>query len=232
MGETTTAQCARVDGMSKNATDETTDIEPWLERWRVGRTGWHEADGNRGLKRHWQASGCNVIVPLCGKARDLLWLAEQDNRVTGVELSLLAVEQFFAESGLACELDDSASLPVYRARELPLAIACGDYFAFTETGFDAHFDRGALVALPQAVRSRYARHTLELLEGDALQCVVTVDYDDERADGPPFVVPREELVRYWPRLELRDRYDDSDDMPPKFRDAGVERLFECVWMTP
>ena len=217
--------------MSERTTDESADIEPWLERWRVGRIGWHEAGGNRGLQRHWQQTGRNVIVPLCGKARDLLWLAEQGNRVMGVELSVLAVEQFFAESGLAFELDDSGSLPVYRARELPLGIACGDYFRFAETGFDAHFDRGALVALPPALRSRYAQHTLERLEDDALQCVVTVEYDDRSADGPPFVVSREELVRFWPRLELRDRYDDSADMPPKFRDAGVERLFECVWMT-
>ena len=69
--------------------------ENWLERWRVGRTGWHEAGGNQGLKRHWVAVGRRVLVPLCGKTPDLLWLEERGNAVTGVELSEIAVQAFF-----------------------------------------------------------------------------------------------------------------------------------------
>ena len=31
----------------------------WIERWQEGRIGWHEAEGNRSLKRHWQDNGQN-----------------------------------------------------------------------------------------------------------------------------------------------------------------------------
>lgn len=203
----------------------------WLERWREGRTGWHETAGNRGLQRHWRARGRNVLVPLCGKAYDLRWLADRGNRVTGVELSPLAAEAFFAEQDLVCKRETAQGFEVYESVDLPLRILCGDYFEFEESGFDAHYDRGALIALPPDLRQRYARHTLGRLTADALQFVVTVAYDDAVADGPPFVVDEAELTDYWPRLAAVDAYDDSAAMPPKFRDAGLATLEERIWTT-
>ena len=72
--------------------------EAWLERWQIGRTGWHEPHGNASLKRYWDSRGKRVLVPLCGKTPDLLWLESMDNAVTGVELSELAVIPFFEEN--------------------------------------------------------------------------------------------------------------------------------------
>jgi len=58
--------------------------ESWLERWREGRIGWHEAEGNASLKKHWRAEGKRVLVPMCGKTVDMLWLEERGNSVVGV----------------------------------------------------------------------------------------------------------------------------------------------------
>ena len=63
--------------------------DAWIERWQIGRTGWHEPQGNASLKRYWDLTGRRVLVPLCGKSADLLWLESQGNSVTGVELSEL-----------------------------------------------------------------------------------------------------------------------------------------------
>ena len=60
--------------------------DDWLERWKIGRTGWHEPAGNRNLRTHWTWSGRRVLVPLCGKTHDLLWIEAQGNEVVGVEL--------------------------------------------------------------------------------------------------------------------------------------------------
>ena len=53
---------------------------------------------------HWPAldlpADSQVFVPLSGKSLDMVWLAEQGHRVLGVELSELAVRQFFDERGL------------------------------------------------------------------------------------------------------------------------------------
>ena len=55
----------------------------WIERWQNGRIGWHETDGNAGLRAHWRFDAQQVLVPLCGKSPDLRWLAEQGHRVSG-----------------------------------------------------------------------------------------------------------------------------------------------------
>ena len=40
-------------------------------------------------------AGDNILVPLCGKSLDMLWLAERGFQVTGIEISELAVQDFF-----------------------------------------------------------------------------------------------------------------------------------------
>lgn len=205
--------------------------EAWLERWQEGRTGWHQDEGNASLRKYWRAAGRRVLVPLCGKSVDLCWLAAQGNEVIGVELSRLAIEAFFAEQGQAFEVSDG-ELPAYRSLDADITIYCGDYFALTSLRCDAHYDRGALIAMPPNVRPDYARHTSSLLDEEAEQLVITVEYDEDVASGPPFSVCGDEVMRYWPRLSCIDQYDDIDDAPPKFVEAGLTQMLETVWRTP
>ena len=120
--------------------------EDWLERWEIGRTGWHEPEGNRNLQEHWTHSGRRVLVPLCGKTPDLLWLEAEGNSVVGVELAEVAVRGFFDDNDLECEAVDG-DLPGWRAVDRDITLYCGDFFDFRDGPFDAHYDRGALVAL-------------------------------------------------------------------------------------
>jgi thiopurine S-methyltransferase len=205
--------------------------EEWLERWHEGRIGWHEEGGNASLKQHWRASGCRVLVPMCGKTPDLVWLAEQDNEVVGVELSRVAVEAFFDEQGLRCDVED-ADIPVYRARELPIAIYCGDLFELHDLACNAHYDRGALVATAADRRPAYAQHVNRLLEPMPEQLIIVLEYDDTVAKGPPFSVPADEVLGYWPELVCVEAYDDIANGPPKFIEAGLQEMTEIVWRSP
>ncbi len=202
--------------------------EPWLERWQEGRIGWHEDSGNASLKKHWRASGRTVLVPLCGKSVDLAWLAAQGNRVVGVELSQIAVEAFFTEQQLDFEVRDGA-LRRFDAIGVDITIFCGDFMELDDVRCDAHYDRGALVALAAELRPGYAAHVRSLLSDDAEQLVITLDYDQSVAIGPPFSIDDEELLGYWPGLERVDRYDDTPNAPPKFLDAGLTEIVETVW---
>lgn len=204
--------------------------EPWLERWEVGRTGWHEPSGNRNLQAHWEWSGKRVLVPMCGKTPDLLWLEEQGNEVVGVELSEIAVLAFFEEHGLEFE-QISGSLPGYRAVDRQVSLYCGDFFSFVDGPFDAHYDRGALVALHPDLRSRYAQHTRSLLGERAIQFVVTVEYDQDVCDGPPYSIGTHEVQAHWPGLRRHVTVDDTENAPPKFLEAGLELMHEVVWRT-
>ena len=204
--------------------------EDWLERWDIGRTGWHEPAGNRNLQAHWQVTGRRVLVPLCGKTPDILWLEAQGNEVVGVELAKIAVEAFFVENDLEFEHLNDGPLPGYRCTTRNVTLFCGDYFDFDDEPFDAHYDRGALIALSPELRPRYAAHTSSLLTDDARQFVLTIDYDDSVCEGPPFSVSRDELLSYWAGLREHARIDDTENAPPKFLERGLRHLDEVVWI--
>jgi thiopurine S-methyltransferase len=203
--------------------------EDWLARWAEGRINFHEAQGNAGLQRYWQASGRRVLVPLCGKSQDLIWLARAGNAVVGVELAELAVRAFFDENELAAE---QVSANCWRSTELDITLHCGDFFAFQDAPFDAHYDRGAAVALSPTQRIAYARKVNTLLSPQAYQLVITVEYEQSVIDGPPWSVPSAEILGYWPSLERVDARDDLDASPPRFREAGLTDVRAVVWRTP
>ncbi len=202
--------------------------EAWLERWREGRIGWHEDTGNASLQKHWRASGRTVLVPLCGKSVDLVWLAAQGNRVIGVELSQLAVEAFFAEQRLDFTVS-AGPLQRFDAVGADIAIFCGDFMELDGIRCDAHYDRGALVALTAELRPGYAAKVRSLLTDDAEQLVITLGYDQSVAAGPPFHISDDEVLGYWPELERIDCYDDTENAPPKFLEAGLTEVIETVW---
>ena len=203
----------------------------WIDRWEHGQIGWHEESGNSSLKKYWRATGKHVLVPFCGKTNDLLWLEEQGNEVTGVELSELAILAFFAENNLEFVVSE-CDLKLFQAKTRDVKLYCGDYFAFGEGPFDAHFDRGALIALPPDRRPAYAAHTSALLAAGAEQLVVSVEYDQSIANGPPYSVDGSEVCGYWPSLKKTHSYDDIANCPPKFRNAGLREMFEVIWQSP
>jgi len=204
-------------------------VEDWLDRWENGRTGWHETDGNAGLRSHWPKCSGRVLVPLCGKSPDLLWLAEQGHEVVGVELSEIAIREFFREQALDFEIDLSGHLERYSAIGLPVTIYCGDYFNFESTPFDGLYDRGALVAVDPVNRQTYAAFTRALLKPNSCNLIVTLEYDQDVVRGPPFSVQADELSVYWSDLERVSERDDIGNCPPKFRAAGLTDIKEVVW---
>lgn len=80
----------------------------WHQRWEENRIGFHQADFNRWLQSWWSAQKQDepVLVPLCGKSRDMLWLNGLGHPIDGFELSALAIEQFFSENQLTDALSE------------------------------------------------------------------------------------------------------------------------------
>ena len=208
-------------------------MEDWLLRWKEGRIGWHEAEGSAALREFWPgiAEGARVLVPLCGKSPDMLWLAEQGAEVTGVELSEIAVRAFFEENQLSYEVQDYGGQHLYRSISPRINIVCGDYFKFSDQPFDALYDRASLIALPPQIRPAYVRHTKSLLTENACQLLVTLEYDDRKVGGPPFSVKASEVHEYWGDIQRVAERNDIDDSPPKFRKAGLDTVIEAVWVS-
>lgn len=203
--------------------------EDWLDRWDKGRTGWHEVDGNAGLREHWKQSSGRVLVPLCGKSPDLAWLASRGHQVFGVELAEKAVVEFFEEQGLDYDKVEDGPLVRFDARETSITIYCGDYFRLAAEPFDALYDRGALVAVDPSVRERYVEHTQSLLVPGSARLIITLEYDQSVTPGPPFSVNPGEMRAFWPDLTRVAAHDDIDNCPPKFIAAGLKEISEVVW---
>jgi len=208
----------------------------WLERWREGRTHFHQARVEPLLQKYWPSlelpAGTRVLVPLAGKSRDMAWFAEQGLRVLGVELSRLAVEQFFDESRLVPQVRDSAQGVHYAAGEIE--IICGDIFdldAATLAQCRAVYDRAALVALPANMRARYARHVYGGLAPDYRGLLIVLDYPQEQMDGPPFSVGDDEIRALYAGHSRAVEIDRRDilEKEPKFLRAGVRELEAAVY---
>lgn len=176
--------------------------EFWRTRWREGRTGWHEEAGSRVLRAHRGSLGLGpgrrVLAPLAGKSHDLALLGETGAEVVGVELVEDAAAAFFAEHELSAARAVEHGRPVLRAGGV--TIVCGDFFAETvETlgRFDAVFDRAALVALPPAMRGRYAAAVRALARTDAPVLLLTFEHD-ATGGQPPFCVETAEIDALYP----------------------------------
>jgi len=80
------------------------NTEFWLENWQRNKIDFHQQEINNHLISFWQqlnvVPNCRIFVPLCGKSLDLLWLHQQGHSVLGIEISELAVNDFFVENGL------------------------------------------------------------------------------------------------------------------------------------
>lgn len=210
--------------------------EFWLERWREGRTHFHLKQVMPLLTKHWPSlqipQGERVLVPLCGKSLDMLWLASQGYRVLGVELSQLGVEQFFDEHGLQPTQHESAQGIHYVADEIE--IICGDIFnvaAETLAGCLGVYDRAALIALPANMRQAYVDHVYENLPNGCSGLLITLDYPQDQMNGPPFSVPDTEVQTLFSSrtsanvTERRDILQEED----KFLRGGVQRLDTVVY---
>ena len=177
------------------------DASFWHNRWQTNQTGWHERDVNPLLIAHFPSlnvpPGARVFVPLCGKSLDLGWLLSRGYAVAGAELSELAVTQLFAELGMEVHISEVGKFRLFRGERIDIFV--GDIFDLSREilgAVEAVYDRAALVALPEAMRVRYAAH-LKAITGMAPQLVIGYEYDQTVLEGPPFSVTPDELHRHY-----------------------------------
>ncbi|MBF0170172.1 MAG: thiopurine S-methyltransferase [Nitrospinae bacterium] len=212
------------------------DAAFWLERWERNQIGFHQEQVNSHLQEFWKAlalpDGAPVFVPLCGKSRDLLWLRGQGHPVTGVEISPRATEAFFAENRLTPTVTRRGDFVWAEADGVTLLT--GDFFDLTPASLGpvaGVYDRASLIALPPAMRTRYADHLVRLVDPATPLLLVSLDYPEAEMNGPPFPVREEEVRRLYERRRTVSLLYTCDALPenPAFADRGVTRLTEKVY---
>lgn len=209
----------------------------WHNRWRDNAIPFHKAETNPSLEKHFHNLGLDgagdVFVPLCGKSVDMCWLREQGCTVTGVELSDIAVRDFFAEQGMAAESRREGAFEILEADGIRLL--CGDFFALEPVhtaNASAVYDRAALIALPPDLRSRYVEHLHAIVPARAPMLLLTFEYPPHETEGPPFSVDVEAVralyagKRQVTLLESADRLADE----ARLAERGITRLQEHAFL--
>lgn len=207
------------------------EAEFWLERWQRNQIGFHRASVHPLLTRLWQSLGiapaASVLVPLCGKSLDMLWLRGQGHPVTGVERVGDALAQFVVENGL----DLPAANGGYAGGGWNLVES--DWFAVAlPEPLPAFYDRAALVALPPDLRKAYVEKLVSLLAPGATGLLITMEYDQRQMNGPPFSVPAAEVREHYAQAaEVRElARNDILAEEPHFAERGLTALHEVAWL--
>ena len=210
--------------------------EFWQDRWSHNRIGFHRDAPLPLLLQHWSAldleTGSRVFVPLCGKSLDMVWLAERGHRVLGVELSELAVRQFFEERDLLPAIHETSAGRHFVADAYELIV--GDAFALDAdvlADCAAVYDRAALIALPPELRRTYAATAWHRLPSACRGLLVTLEYPQAEKSGPPFSVMANEVRALldddW-RIDEIERRDILANEPGFVAD-GVTALSTVVY---
>lgn len=190
------------------------DRDFWLQRWQENEIGFHMSEANPVLVKHIDklclAKSSRLFLPLCGKTLDIAWLLSQGFQVVGAELSQVAIEQLYAELGVEPKISALGSIKRYSAEGIDIYV--GDIFDLTNEivgSVDAVYDRAALVALPQDMRTQYVQHLIKITKTSP-QLLLSFEYDQSLMSGPPFAVSSEEIQQHYAehyQVELLERMD-------------------------
>lgn len=208
----------------------------WKNKWQNNEIGFHLPEVNAHLINHAKhldiKKGNTIFMPLCGKSHDIIWFKKQDCQVKGIEISPIAVSDFFEESNL--EFDKHPIHYGEKYHSASIEIILGNFFDLPHDYFqdiDIVYDRAALIALPKSMRKEYAAHLITHLPNQAKILLITLQYPQHQMKGPPFSVEEEEIEQYFKTRFSIQKLDQLDILvnEPHFRKKGLSYLSESVY---
>ncbi|MBT2971962.1 MAG: thiopurine S-methyltransferase [Candidatus Thiodiazotropha sp. (ex Ctena orbiculata)] len=209
----------------------------WLQRWKDNNIGWHHTEFNQHLLNYWHAlflpQGSLVFAPLCGKSRDMAWLAEQGYRIRGIELSPLAVEAFFDELNLQPEVESVGDFQYWHTG--PYEIYCGDIFDIEQldnSDIAAVYDRASLIALNPQQRIQYAQMLQRILPDRTKVLLITLEYPQNEMEGPPYSVSGDEVESLFAKRYSIQHLHSLNILRDtgRYCDKDVSRMQEHIYL--
>lgn len=216
-------------------------LEEWQEKWVDHQIGFHKEQGHELLKKHLDTflkgkSGLRVFFPLCGKAVEMKWFADRGHSVVGVEISELAIREFFTEQNLSYSEEPIMEIPgakVFKSSSGNISLYCCNLFDLPRTNigkFDRIWDRGALVAINPCDRQRYADIMLSLVRKGFQYFLCVASYDPTKHSGPPFYVPDAEVKRLFGSVCNSQCLEKVDIFEERYKRWGIDCLVEKLYL--
>ena len=212
--------------------------EFWRTRWQEKRIGFNQSEVNPSLIKYFSdlelPTGSRVLVPLCGKSIDMVWLAAQGYGVVGIELVESAVREFFVEQAIAYTITEhskNANIKCYQGQllEQTIELWVADIFTLDSNNIghiDAGYDRAALIAMPTELRPQYSQQVIDLSQ-NAPQLLLTLNYDQNEWAGPPFSISHEQIQQYY---SARYNIHELEGEPSVLNAAPEMAVTEHVWL--
>jgi len=212
----------------------------WLNKWEKNEIGFHLNKPHPWLVAFWselhqENEPKHIFVPLCGKSLDLDFFYQQGYQVTANELSEDAIKAVFERLQLTPDVSKWKGGACYRAQRLTIYV--GDFFLLDDaqvTDIDWVYDRAALIALPEEMRSQYTQKIMTLCP-KANQCLITLDYQQALMSGPPFALSDEEVRHHYQAAYDINELKSADiiEYEPRFEKKGLPALFQRLYrLTP
>ncbi len=174
----------------------------WLQRWQQQKIGFHQNEITPLLKSQLSRFSSDqtktVLVPLCGKSRDLSFIASFGHEVIGVELSSIAVKAFFQEQDITPTQWNQPGFSLFQHENI--TIMCGDIFSehfVINRNIDVIYDRAALIALPLPMRMQYANVLTNISAVNTEILQITLEYDSPSPSSPPFSINHAHLCELY-----------------------------------
>ena len=207
----------------------------WESRWQEDRIGFHLKEVNPYLMRFsdqlLHQNPDRVFVPLCGKTLDLYWLTKKTKRVIGVELVNKAVQDFFAENNITYLIRQEDTLQKFSSKYIDIYL--GDFFKLNPEKtslFKAIYDRASIVAIEKLERRKYVDHLFSFLDPAGRILLITLEYNQNQMNGPPYSVPPEEIKSIFEPLGSIKLLETRDILEDHFRNKGLTHLLEHVFL--
>lgn len=199
----------------------------WIKSWEIGGfyTSFHRKDIHPYVLEYMtpeEIENKNILVPLCGKTVDMLYLAQFAQKVIGVELVEEAILQFFSENNLSYQKVDDET---YISGNIILLKK--DFMSLTnqEIGtIDWIYDRASLVALPLEMRKDYLKAIDRLSDIGTKQLIITLEYFP-LINSAPFSIPVEEVNEYYGEGHII-RHVESPNLP----NHGMVRKWNLAYL--
>jgi len=179
----------------------TDKISIWETQWQKGDVSFHLPEVNPKLLDNMdELIGCeksgekvcrDILVPLCGKSKDLVHLHGLGHNVVGCEGVEQACTEFFSENNIEFTRTPLEGIDgsLFSSADGRLRLFQCDFLALTPevvgTKIDAVWDIQSLVSINPRDRKQYVRTLRSLLADDFRYLLVTIEYEPFAHLGRP-----------------------------------------------
>jgi len=225
------------------------DDEFWAKKWRKGITGWHLSEPHPDLVAYLSELESNetpgtearcdtpksVLVPLCGKSVDIIYLYKKGFTVIGVELIDTPLRQVLEEAKIDYTvkfLSDGAKLFESIDRRIRLVATSIFNIELISNAIgmkvDLVWDRASLIAINPSQRMTYAQAIGKLRKDKAKTLLCVLSYNQRERSGPPWSMSKDMFEPLFPTAKItlfKKTLKNRKSLP-----RGISQALEKTWL--